>query len=542
MKRNGGDIFHNNEKEESKEIKQIKTTNLTSTTTSVTWLQAIDANILSIISNFLPLKSQLHLRLVSTTFNEIITEGNIKILLDYLKYWNEEIISKHDKLLTITSKEETVLKPYLQWTFGAQLRCNAFIENHQILNEKDDKDFNDEELSLFTNGIVEIIESICGSGVSEVGFGSFCKLKWNIMSDENNIKSLTFIQHFFEGFNSREETNGQKYVLSYFENDNENEVKCLIDICNDCAEAREIESIVYNEELLEKIRTEYCNHQLETQFLNEFLSFLMKCGNCENSIDAILEVIEECDSRSEGYSYPFGDDNDMEEYVKKGINDMNVFIEKYDWTKYDINTLQKVINLMKSIAIKTDLKVFKPEKEDYEKKRFYTNNLKIMKEQIKEQLKTVCNSTKEESCSISVGDYGREFEECGEAVFHLSTSNESIQIKYIISYVYVYGDMSFKKIDICCKKLEESNWKCFYSREIKEYEELKLKKFKKQKNKESIENVKKMFGFESTVYDREFIYALLFNFKSYKIIFCYERGVLVDQIMGSQFYNYELIE
>ncbi|KAL9651167.1 hypothetical protein ABK040_008239 [Willaertia magna] len=507
MKRSLGNDFARRLTNSSKN-KQLKTSN-----TKLNWL---DANTLSIVTSYLPLNSQLHLRLVSSNFNEFLLESLtiLKILFDFKQYWNETI-SKDDNLFKVTIEEDTdegleeTIKPYLQWIFGAQLRCNGIIKNYNILTKKN-QSFNDNEIKLFKNGIIEITECINESGIRLSAVGSLCKLKWKINQKDENVKeSITFIQHFIKGYNSREGHNDYRYVLGYYKDENDKEFECLIDVLYYRVETpQNLEEIIANTKTLEAIRTKYCN-QLETNSLKDFLTFLMKCAKCERTVHSVMDGINKCYSKQETGSHPFP--QTISENVKKGVNEMNLFLEKLNWKKseYSIicNALQHLINLMKSIATNTDVK--------------YSSDPPIrlppgnVVAQLKKQLKCVSTPREETSAKFTIIEYCHETKEIGEAIFHLTKSDKLIRVKHILSFVSLYGGYVSQMV-LFYKELNNNEpFKCFYVEgdlgELEEDNPIYTVE-------ESVETIKEMFGLDKAqVNNKQFVYSLVFCCKLYRI-------------------------
>ncbi|KAL9658797.1 hypothetical protein ABK040_005951 [Willaertia magna] len=526
------------------EIKQLKTTNKSQ---NLNWL---DANTLSIVTSFLSLNSQLQLRLVSTSFNELLLESStiIKIIFDFKNYWNNTIC-KDESLFKLKKENdiygEITIKPYLQWIFGAQLRCNGIIENQNILTKKN-QSFNDNELKLFKDGIVEIMECINGSGVCSGTVGSLSKLKWNLR-DKN--KSITFIQHFIKGYNSREDQSDYRYVLGFYEDDNDKELDCLIDVLYYRVESvQDLEEVIVNTKLLETIRTKYCN-QLETNNLQEFLTFLMKNAKCQQMVNSVMDGITHCYSKLETGRYPFP--KVISENIKRGVNEINTFIENVNLKKYEYSALQHVIHLMKSIATNTDAKYVKygSEAEDYAFIQLPPENVI---EQVKKQLKCMSAPHGDTSASFTIIEYCNENKDIGEAIFHLTNTDKLIRVKQVTSVANLYGG-SLSQMVLFYKELNSDDpFKCFYvegdlnqlgdigeeeemdeEREDEESVNTKKEAFPTYTAEESVETIKEMFGLDKTVSDKEFVLSLLFVIKIHRIKYCAERGIVIDQDMTS---------
>ncbi|KAL9646848.1 hypothetical protein ABK040_013708 [Willaertia magna] len=476
---------------ETTQLKQIKLT-------SINW---IDANILLIISSFLSLKSQLKLRLVSINFNEIIMNGITfsKIVIDYLKYWNETVL-KEDKNVF-----------YLQWTFGAQLKCNGFIENVSITSKENV--FFTNEIHLFKEGIVEITEFIEEQGVCERSYGTFCKLKWNIEKNKINTKSvtsITFIQHFFQNYCNDNSTVSFRYVLGFYKDNSEKEFTgCLIDINCDNGDILEI----INEDIFKEIRTFYCNSFKD---LKEFLRFLMKCAKCESNImTSIIEGIGGNNSlTSDIEDYPFYEHADY--ITRDSKNDMDCFCK----------ALQHVIYVTKNISLKHLLKnnfkfdsVLHKEKDE-----------NIMK-QLREQVQDVKVMKDKNSCIII-----NEMKENGIATLYLKKLNKFISIRYSISCDAASNIQNSKRVVLYYKELStaKTEFKCFYDL----YSTFNTLEENRTKIKENEEYVKKLFEIDVMVSSIQFIRCLLSIFVNFKVNFCNEKGISVDLSFRSELPNY----
>ncbi|KAL9658381.1 hypothetical protein ABK040_015701 [Willaertia magna] len=436
------------------------------------WLSKVDEDSISIILSFLPLLDQLQFRLVSTNFNELVMERNTlsKIVFDFIKLWKSKI--------SLNSSEP------LQFTFGAHLRCNGFIRNQQLLNNEDLKrDFNENELKLFQNGIVEITEMIDGKGLCYGTYFSFCKVKW-IVNNNNELKTITFVQTYLQSVSYRSLELYKDYTLQYYEDDNVKNMRTIIHLLSN-----DDDETFTNYEILEKLKNKYCN-QLVTNNLEEFYNFLLKLTNSKQTINSFMNRNENFKLNNANSNVDFSDNEinvNCNQFHLNGAKEMEQFIFNYDWKKLPIfcNGLVEIIHQMKSIALNINEKLYLKDSEeedndeelsDYSEEEelydiFGDENGEEFEEEFnyaksKLKLYKICDSKLEDSKNnYTFDDNGKEFKENREVIFYLSNLNKFIKIKAIMKLITLDDTYKTLFLKLFYKELNDNDWNCFYSKD-----------------------------------------------------------------------------
>ncbi|KAL9655151.1 hypothetical protein ABK040_008927 [Willaertia magna] len=449
------------------------------------WLSKIDIDSISVILSFLPLEDQLQFRVASKSFNEMVMEGMTisKIVLDFINYWNK----------TIKQNDFTKMEELLNWTLGAQLRCNGFIRNQQILSKKEIKNsFTEDQLKLLQSGVIEVSEMISDKGLCDDTFFSFSKIKWNVNNNTvDNPKTITFIQNYLQCVYWKNlETLNTQYALKFYEDDNIHKTKPLILFDN-------FNENVVNREILEKVRNTYCN-PLVTYNLEEFCNFLLKLANSPLITKPDEEYIgdfELHDNLSDNDEI----ENNYNEFFKKGVLQMNKFIHQYDWKEFVsifCNSLNEINHQMKSIMLNNNLiknsntkrndgHSSNEEEEEHCEKLDENNPVKLL---IQSKLYKICDSKEENNFHFKWITTCEELKENREAIFYLSPLNKYIKVK-AKKKVMILSERK-NAVQLFYKELNENEWNCFYNEDnlhlepnIKEIYYEKEKKRKSQRPK-----------------------------------------------------------
>ncbi|KAL9646110.1 hypothetical protein ABK040_007988 [Willaertia magna] len=430
------------------------------------WLSKVDTDSISVILSFLPLKDQLKFRSASKSFNEMVTERMTisKIVFDFINYWSESI-----KQNNFTKMEEL-----LNWTMGALSRCNGFIRNQQILKKEEiKKTFTENQLKLLQNDVIQVNEMISDKGLCDGDtFFSFCKIKWKVNNNDSNAKTITFIQNYLQCKNCRTLKLKTQYILKFYEDDNIQKTIPLI-LFNDS------DNIV-NHEVLEKVRTTYCN-QLVTKDLEDFCNFLLKLANSP----PIRKPEDELQDYESNNIYEMEMESNYNEFNKNGVLQMDKFILKYNWKEFlsiFCNSLIEINHQMKSIVLNNNLvKNSKPQVENYfyeldedddeeekekEEKEKYSEKIKnSVKLSIQSKLYKICDSKqedKENNFNVKWTKSCKESNENREAIFYFSHLNKYIKIKSEEKSIVLYRNQQATKLQLFYKELNENDWNCFY--------------------------------------------------------------------------------